>query len=540
MDDENSLSVEETNKLRLKLGLKPLQITGDSSSNQGNASVHDQERVAVENFKSLQKSKKAAEDEIEKQAQFLRKRDRETHEKTLVGKSLASEEDKDLDDTEAWLRRSKRRQVEIQKGIQIKKKEEMKAQKAAATKSYNQQDLKGLRVGHRSEDFEANEEKILVLKDSRIGEEESEDELVNEQMLESDKKRRYEEQLRKKNANSYDDGLMTRSILSHYDDGDDYEDSGFVIGNKKSSLPKNVPKELEGREMISLNTTSMEVTGNVDYMTKDEISFKKLKKKKKRSAIVKKSVNNDLPDPELISSFKAAPDTFIDDQDLQSALALSRKQKIKVMSYEDIARDTVKDDTDITAAGKGLVISEASEFVGNLNSSSNVTQNSSIISTDFEAKMNVEDIQEQKVDQKSEPMTKIHQEPQHQLEPEEIISKNKNAGVRGIAATLQLLKRQNAIEKKSEQELELEKSRLETEKWATARRIEIEKRKQNDMNLDIQNDEVVGKPMKMSREEVKDIETRFKNYKPKLDLDHVDEFGRVLSWKDVRFVCFVI
>ena len=179
MAGDNELSIEETNKIRLSLGLKPLRVDTPATTApaDGAPPVYDdtttegRERRAVDNWKAhteqLEKdaSRKRRQDDIKKAreaAQRFRK---------LEGVGLADEEDA-VEDTTSWVKKMKKRQK--QKAEEIARELEEELERAAAEqKEYTAAELKGLKVSH---DLAALDdmggETILTLKDSTIDENE--------------------------------------------------------------------------------------------------------------------------------------------------------------------------------------------------------------------------------------------------------------------------------------------------------------------------------------------------------------------------------
>lgn len=175
---EESLSIEETNKLRISLGLKPLKVeleprssgklTGEETYDN---SVEGHERRAVDNWRrneaevEKEATRKAKLDSIKK-ARDVAKRFAQ-----LEGKGLG-EADANEEDTTTWVRKMKRRQKKLAEKMGKEKEEELE-RAAREHKEYTADDLAGVRVGHDLEELHEGEEgTILTLKDSTIEENE--------------------------------------------------------------------------------------------------------------------------------------------------------------------------------------------------------------------------------------------------------------------------------------------------------------------------------------------------------------------------------
>jgi len=169
---EESLSIEETNKIRLSLGLKPLKVDTEppaTSSTAPDNSVEAQERRAVDNWKKHQdnigkeNARKARIEGIKKA------RDAEKRFAKLEGKGLG-EADENEEDTTTWVRKMKKRQKKLAEKMAKEMEEELQ-RAAAERKEYTAEDLTGVRVGHDLGDLDG-EGTVLTLKDTTIEENE--------------------------------------------------------------------------------------------------------------------------------------------------------------------------------------------------------------------------------------------------------------------------------------------------------------------------------------------------------------------------------
>merc|ERR1719259_412677 len=177
-----SLSIEETNKLRLKLGLKPLDVGNkdDEKKEEDRDFVH-----------------KPAEDLWEKKKQEkLREKLKVAKEKRILQAKMSKvrtlgDDDSD-DDVANWVTKI-RKADEVKKaadefGLQEIVKDELNEKKEQPR--YSQNDLKGLEVEHDLENFRDGTTEILVIKDKEILDENEEDILhsVSLQDVEKSKK----------------------------------------------------------------------------------------------------------------------------------------------------------------------------------------------------------------------------------------------------------------------------------------------------------------------------------------------------------------
>ncbi|XP_074786358.1 U4/U6.U5 tri-snRNP-associated protein 1-like [Athene noctua] len=177
---ESSLSVEETNKLRAKLGLKPLE-TATVKKEAGTK----EDPVAADVINPM----------VQRQREEIREKLAAAKEKRLLNQKLGKiktlgEDDPWLDDAAAWIERSRKLQQEKELAEKrAKLLEEMDQEFGVSTlveeefmkrkrDLYSSRDLQGLTVEHDLGAFREGETLVLTLKDKGVLEE-SEDVLVN-------------------------------------------------------------------------------------------------------------------------------------------------------------------------------------------------------------------------------------------------------------------------------------------------------------------------------------------------------------------------
>merc|ERR1712029_481899 len=193
-----SLSVEETNKLRAKLGLKPLNITqkgeeDDKSDQPGVLIPGDRNKtrhLAPEHWGQRDQAKKLRE-KLE-----VNRSKRKLNTKLQVIKGLV-ESDSDDDDASKWIERQKKKakekeeaekrakameQLDEEFGVGNIVDQEIQKKKQS---QYSGKNLSGLRVEHSSEAFN-EKETVLTLKDSDILDDKYEDVLVNVNIIDDE------------------------------------------------------------------------------------------------------------------------------------------------------------------------------------------------------------------------------------------------------------------------------------------------------------------------------------------------------------------
>ncbi|XP_026159715.1 U4/U6.U5 tri-snRNP-associated protein 1 [Mastacembelus armatus] len=291
-----SLSIEETNKLRAKLGLKPLEL------NEGKKELGTKEDpVAAEviNPVLIQQQK-----EIREKLAAMKEK-RKLNQKLGKVKTLA--EDDWLDDTAAWVERSRKmakekemaekrakllEEMDEEFGVSSLVEEEFAQSKKDA---YTSCDLKGLKVQHKVESFSEGHTVILTLQDKGVLEEE-EDVLVNVGLVDKEKAEKNVELKKKKpdykpyeEEESVDDMVTfkPRSVLSKYDEE--------IEGEKKKSFRLNTGGFADGereRELQAMRDTLRSQAQSLDmpaltiaseYYTPEEmVGFKKTKRRVKK------------------------------------------------------------------------------------------------------------------------------------------------------------------------------------------------------------------------------------------------------------------
>ncbi|XP_041789533.1 U4/U6.U5 tri-snRNP-associated protein 1 [Chelmon rostratus] len=291
-----SLSIEETNKLRAKLGLKPLEL----NENKKELGTKEEPMVAETINPVLIQQQKEMREKLAamKEKRILNQK---------LGKVKTLAEDDWLDDTSAWVEKSRKmakekemaekrakllEEMDEEFGVSSLVEEEFAQSKKDA---YTSQDLKGLKVQHKVDSFSEGQTVILTLQDKGVLEEE-EDVLVNVGLVDKEKAEKNVELKKKKpdykpyeEEESVDDMVMFKphSVLSKYDEE--------IEGEKKKSFRLNTggfadgerERELQAmREALRNQAQSLEMpalTIASEYYTPQEmVSFKKTKRRVKK------------------------------------------------------------------------------------------------------------------------------------------------------------------------------------------------------------------------------------------------------------------
>ncbi|GAN05013.1 SART-1 protein [Mucor ambiguus] len=515
-----SISIEETNALREKLGLPPLAIEGDAEDQ-----VVDPDKDAYDNYQKSKQEKErlAKEEEIRKNIE--KSKNRKRNYAKLQGKGLgeASDDDEEGDSALNWIKKSRKREKDLA-ARRARELEEMDN----SYQSYDAAHLAGLKVSHAISEFEEGNETILTLKDRNIlGEDDDDvDELTNVNMEDRERlKKNLEAKKQKPGYNPYDDDQFNgkkSSILPQYEE--DEEEGGFVIG--KSGTIKRVVDEADEKtvaQKLKEQTLSYEKMQEIkDYYTQEEAdaTFKKPKSKKKKKMRRKNKDEDDLnisttattaaSTEEPVSQPRSRtidPDAnFVDDDDLQESLARARrianKQKNKLfkkMTPEEIAKQIREEQNDQMKEEDndegGLVLSEATEFVNALGNNIPTFEAKEPapkpqqqhhhhevqvkVEPDTEYEVHTvddtpsRDVKMEQVQDQDTAMAEPEKEEEHIKEEEEVKAEvivEEPLVSRGLAATLNLLNQKGIIAKPTEEQIKRDKIAAEQIRWQNEQR----------------------------------------------------------------------
>uniref|UniRef100_A0A182P4M4 U4/U6.U5 tri-snRNP-associated protein 1 n=1 Tax=Anopheles epiroticus TaxID=199890 RepID=A0A182P4M4_9DIPT len=321
----DSLSIEETNKLRAKLGLKPLEVGNGTKTFDNASSKADEPEGSTEKLKddwgefyhkpAKNLSEKTKEEKMREKLKERREK-RAIEEKLKRLKTLGEEDD--VDDLKGWVAKTRdkdrlKKEAEERARLLDQMDEEFvsggvdldrstsragSSRRGAVSKggSYRDRDLEGLRVEHDVEAFTEGRQVILTLKDADVLDEAAGDTLVNVNMMDDERYKRNVEN-RKANPQHYgydvycqdevDEFGMPkqREILGKYNEEiEGHRKSSFVIGSNAEQEAQEkrrlleIKTKLEKKKLDSLETTPLTLVS--DYFTETELStFKKPKKK---------------------------------------------------------------------------------------------------------------------------------------------------------------------------------------------------------------------------------------------------------------------
>uniref|UniRef100_A0A4W6EFQ9 Spliceosome associated factor 1, recruiter of U4/U6.U5 tri-snRNP n=1 Tax=Lates calcarifer TaxID=8187 RepID=A0A4W6EFQ9_LATCA len=312
-----SLSIEETNKLRAKLGLKPLEL----NENKKELGTKEEPLVAATINPVLIHQQKEMR---EKLAAMKEKR----IQNQKLGKVKTLAEDDWLDDTAAWVERSRKlakekemaekrakllEEMDEEFGVSSLVEEEFAQSKNEA---YTSQDLKGLKVQHKVESFTEGQTVILTLQDKGVLEEE-EDVLVNVGLVDKEKAEKNVELKKKKpdykpyeEEESVDDMVTfkSHSVLSKYDEEIEGEKKksfrlstgGFADGEREREL--QAMREALRNQAQSLEMPALTIASEY-YTPQEMVGFKKTKRRVKK---IRKKEKQTVADESLLDDTRSS------------------------------------------------------------------------------------------------------------------------------------------------------------------------------------------------------------------------------------------
>ena len=536
------MAIDEVNKIRMSLGMKPLPAPGGGPSfkkrDESEASSDDEEEAGstlesrqaqgYDNWKKLQDEKNAKAMHEAKAEAVKKARDTAQKSSLLEGKGLGEADETGDLDAKTWIQQSKKRRKQ-------KEKERLKLERELVEREnglleHTSADLAGVKVAHEVEDFDGEGDQILTLKDTTIEENEEEgDELENVNLRE---KEALDERLKvRKKKPVYDPHALENeggsAILEQYDEAiDGKKRKRFTLDGRGASLEERQAIKDAVGEKIKRQAINLDLIKDVPVSDYNEVSEPKIKKPKKGKSKSKRQRQMDDDDAVLVgktahTDLHAADEmdvddrpvptnpsySFVDDEDLQASLAIQRRaalKKRKKTSPEDIARqlkdeESVKPDAETNGEGgspdDGLIIDETTEFVANLERSREEERarpenmsggNTPNVKMEFNDDEDDVDMERSYNDEGGEQDANLKREVSL---PKQDVA---DAGIEeeatldhGIGATLNLLSQRGLVQRNTEQDLnslQRERQRFLTEKQH--READIERRARSQRERD--------------------------------------------------------
>ncbi|MCJ1340519.1 hypothetical protein MMC09_005815 [Bachmanniomyces sp. S44760] len=624
----DSISIEETNKIRIAVGLKPLLVPGgfgpalkrseddedgSSSSEEEDlgSTLESRQAQGYENWKKVQVEADAKKAREAKNEAIKKARDAARKFSKLEGKGLGEADDVTELDTKSWLVQQKKRQKKLDRERLMRLERELKEREDIAP--HTAEDLAGVRVGHELGDFEDGEQ-VLTLKDTTIDENEDEgDELENLDMQERERLSEKLELKKKKplyNPNDMDDS-SEKVLLKQYDETiDGKKRKRFTLDGKGTTSDERVAMQEKVGERLRAQPLSLEASRDApmtDYIESSAVKVKKLKNKKAKSTrhrvvdeddmfpeqvtFAGEAIGKDVMDVDSGSQtvpFEPAQNltedkTFVDDDELQSALAKQRREALKRRKKTkpaDIARQMREETSaipgpeqdDDEAQEGGLIIDETSEFVANLQKPAEPERRRKATSTQGSKDTNGEhttfayDVDDGDIDMNeafydkitndehdvyNAEDSKVHVKRETSIPNEHGVSRTgleeESTLNQGIGATLNLLSQRGLIKNAAESG-DLNVIHRERQKFL-AEKQKREAEAERKARVQRERDRASGKLDRMSAREREEYarwenkqrdqqesrqmaEVFSREYKPDVQLKYVDEFGRSMNQKE--------
>ncbi|KAM5351996.1 hypothetical protein ACJ41O_004719 [Fusarium nematophilum] len=583
----DAATIEETNRIRISLGMKPLPVPGADASNETGSkdvdsdgelpsTVESRQAQAYDNYNKVMEAEDAKRRREEKAAAIRKAREKAQRFAVIEGKGFGeAEEGGDLS-AKDWLVGQKKRQKKISKARKLEEELAAAEAEAAAAVQYTSKDLAGIKVAHDTADFLDGDDQILTLKDTTIEENEAEgDELENLDMREAEKLSERLDLKKKPGYNPHDDDEEgEHSILAQYDDeigGKKKKKFTLDVDGAIAELSDILDKPVEKArkiQSVSLDDIVGDAPASSDYLDPSQIKVKKPKKKKKKNTRQKpvdeddifpvdtaptdsNAMDIDSKDAVASKKRKVGEDTFVDDEDLQASLAIQRKNALKKRKKtrpEDIAKqlkEQVEEHQSSEPQDGGLVLGEVSEFVAGLSKPGEDEARkprkpkTASKSPEPDEDHHMEDGAHQVEEEEKPPTSALEELDETGVEEEKVVGQ-------GMGAALALLRERGLVE---DTRGDSEYSNLRDREEFLTRKRELEEELDDQARHQRERDRTSGKLDRMSvrdREEWARQQNTWRDqqqsrrmaelfsagYKPNVELKYTDEHGRSLDQKE--------
>ena len=263
VDKTLELSVEETNALRLKLGLKPLRINQNQLKQEEEGKKRKRNQDTQEQEKKTDNEKETQKEDTARLKDKLLaiREERLAREKVDAGRIVRplgepSDDDDDdgEDDLRSWVKKSRererreqeaertRRALQEQEGFGEDGEDEGEAS-APRRPRYGSKELAGLKISHAADQFREGGQVILTLKDQGVLGEDGElndgEDVLEETLLAQDERRKEADRLARPKSRYEEDADgdgMGGGVLSKYDDPLDAKESWGAKGGRAAAL----------------------------------------------------------------------------------------------------------------------------------------------------------------------------------------------------------------------------------------------------------------------------------------------------------------
>ncbi|CAL2044278.1 unnamed protein product [Caenorhabditis brenneri] len=308
-----SMSIEETNKLRASLGLAPLETNDNKErdANDGtNEKIYNEDGFEFRHRKADNMAEKKREKEIKEKIE-IQKTKRDVYSKVLKAKKLADSDDEDS--AASFVQKMRQKEDEAKKAAERAAAFDQLDEELGVTATINKakkqkrpkgpSDTAGMVIGHGREAFIEGDQ-ILVLQDKGILDD-GDEVLVNPNMLDDERHGRNVELRKRKDPHrNFDEdvdefgNLKNFGVLAKYDETLEGvekkqfrldEHGGVDLEEEKREMEAFRRMKMAGKRLESLESKKYELAS--EFYTQDEMTqFRKVKKGKKEKNIRKRKV----------------------------------------------------------------------------------------------------------------------------------------------------------------------------------------------------------------------------------------------------------
>ncbi|KAG5360206.1 U4/U6.U5 tri-snRNP-associated protein [Yarrowia sp. B02] len=564
---EESISLEETNRHRISLGLKPIPIPGaadkpkPSSGAGGEVSeearnrlrqslglaqeAKSRDQIEYENWQEKQKEVSESHRQSEIEARLAAAAERRAKRKRLAGSGLGE----DGDDTLSFLKNMKKKKPKI--AIQLEDEEDVE---------YTSKDLGGMKVGHSLEDFQngGGEDIILTLKDTDVLDEEGEDILESAQLKEGSKQKAADQLRKGVQRTAYDDSGKL---------GEEQKEDYFML--EEGGVIKGAPAETEAarkmkakeKEKTKVSFSFLNDEEEDELPTSDYKRVKKSKCKSKKNWEGSRRVKLESEEPEDYKrhltnnvskklSQQEVDDMLRDDDEefrlsMRKNLIKSQKNRKKLTPEELAEQLAAERDDDMgvqpAAEDEGLVLNETTDFLTTLRKAQEAKE-------EEEEDAMVEEEVEVKTEATEAPVEiTVKEEEDADKEPATVDDPLNEEDIgTGAGDVLKMLRSRGIIKNVTKEEREKQKALREQREWRKREerenllreirlreeREQLEEEGAYDGLTRQEREEIEAEEERIRlQEEAQAAQKRFENYEPEINLQYYDDMGQKLDSK---------
>mmetsp|Transcript_2661 Transcript_2661/g.6347 ORF Transcript_2661/g.6347 Transcript_2661/m.6347 type:complete len:720 (-) Transcript_2661:993-3152(-) len=316
MAEEVVISIEETNKLREKLGLKPLKVTSGGGRKPSGGAPTGGGQPEDKGSQGNGAPSPGPED-LKKRLKGIREERLNEQKNEEAVAALGEKRSEEDDDALAWIRKSRKLEktkrerekeefLRVQKALLEQEEFDEDGEGSSTPRKYTEKDLRGLKIGHGTDMIQEGHQTILTLKDQDVLDEggelnEKEDVLEDTGLAQQEK---HDEAVRRSKAkNKYDESAQG-GILSKYDESAPSTSHFMELDGSGQIDQEKLARQEEMRRKLKdgINFGKLEESADPmkkvldDFWTPDEMSSlqqaagqKKRRRKKKKNVRMRRT-----------------------------------------------------------------------------------------------------------------------------------------------------------------------------------------------------------------------------------------------------------